>query len=140
LLQRADPDGVLAFFARLLPPLGILIAIHLFWIGADAPGGEFQSATALAAMWILATMAGLVDAPPIERRRLRLLLVAGPAVFLAVGFAGLATAGSFLAYPLDHAKLLILAIEVPVTLSVAAALVLLVAGPPARAPDRCPPG
>lgn len=138
--QREDPDGVLAFFARLLPPIGILVAIHLFWIGADAPRGEFQSATVLAAMWILAMMAGLVDAPPIERRRLRLLLVGGPAVFLAVGFAGWAMAWGFLAYPPEHAKLLIVAIEVPVTLSVATALVLLVAGPAARAPDRHPPG
>jgi multisubunit Na+/H+ antiporter MnhB subunit len=138
LLQREDPHGVLVFFARLLPPLGLLVAIHLFWIGSDAPGGEFQSATVLGAMWILAMMAGLVDAPPTDRRRLRLLLVGGPAVFLAVGFAGSAMAGSFLAYPPEHAKLLIVAIEVPVTLSVAAALVLLVAGPPARAPDRPP--
>jgi multisubunit Na+/H+ antiporter MnhC subunit/multisubunit Na+/H+ antiporter MnhB subunit len=36
--QREDPDGVLVFFARLLPPLGVLVAIHLFWIGSDAPG------------------------------------------------------------------------------------------------------
>jgi multisubunit Na+/H+ antiporter MnhB subunit len=140
LLQREDRHGVLVFFARLLPPLGILVGIHLFWVGSDAPGGEFQSATVLAAMWILAMMAGLVDAPPISGRRLRLLLVAGPLVFLAVGFAGLAMAGSFLAYPPDHAKLVIVAIEVPVTLSIAAMLGLLVAGPPARAPDRHPPG
>ena len=87
-------------------------------------------------MWILATMAGLVDAPPVSRRWLRILLVAGPAVFFAIGFAGLAMAGAFLAYPARYAKLLILTIEIPVTLSIAATLALLVAGPPERAPPR----
>ena len=79
--QREEPDSILIFFGRLLPPLGVLVAIHLFWVGSVAPGGEFQSATVLAAMWILALMAGLVDAPPIDRRWLRLLLVIGPAGF-----------------------------------------------------------
>jgi multisubunit Na+/H+ antiporter MnhB subunit len=134
LRQREDPDGVLVFLARLLPPIGILVGVHLFWVGSTAPGGEFQSATVLAAMWILAVMAGLADTPPTGQRRLRLLLVAGPAVFLAIGFAGFALAGSFLGYPPDHAKLLILIIEVPLTLSIAAMLGLLVAGPPERAP------
>ena len=75
---------------------------------------------------------GLVDAPPVDRRWLRLLLVIGPAVFLAIGLAGFAMVGTFLAYPPDHAKLLIVAIELPVTLSITAILVLLVAGPPQR--------
>jgi multisubunit Na+/H+ antiporter MnhB subunit len=126
-----EPSGVLAFLARLLPPFGILVGIHLFWIGSTAPGGEFQAATVLAAMWLLVWLAGLAKAPAIGRHRLRLLLVAGPFVFLAIGFAGFALAGGFLAYPPDHAKLLILVIEVPLTVSIAAMLGLLVAGPPA---------
>ena len=60
------------------------------------------------------------------------MLVAGPAVFLAIGLAGFAMAGAFLAYPPDHAKLLIVAIEMPVTLSIAATLALL-GGRPAGA-------
>ena len=134
--HHADPDGVLTFIAQLLVPVGILVGIHIFWVGSVAPGGEFQGATILAAMWILAMMAGLVDAPPVSRCWLRLLLVAGPAVFLAIGLAGLAMAGAFLGYPVDYAKLLIVTIEVPVTLSIAATLALLVAGPPERAPRR----
>lgn len=133
-LQREDPDGILVFLARLLPPMGVLVGIHLFWVGPVAPGGEFQAATVLAAMWILAMMVGLVDAPPVGRRWLRLTLVVGPAVFLAIGLAGFAIAGAFLAYPPDHAKLLIVAIELPVTLSIAATLSLLIAGPPQREP------
>jgi multisubunit Na+/H+ antiporter MnhB subunit len=132
----ADPDGVLTFIAQLLVPVGILVGIHIFWVGSVAPGGEFQGATILAAMWILAMMAGMVDAPQVTRRWLRLLLIGGPAVFFAIGLAGFATAGAFLAYPAAHAKLLILTIEVPVTLSIAATLALLVAGPAERAPQR----
>jgi hypothetical protein len=86
-------------------------------------------------MWILAMMAGLVEAPPIESRWLRLALVVGPAVFLGIGIAGFAVAGAFLAYPPDYAKLVIVAIEMPVTLSIAPTLGLLVAGPPERAPQ-----
>jgi multisubunit Na+/H+ antiporter MnhB subunit len=134
--HHADPDGVLTFIAQLLVPIGILVGIHIFWIGSVAPGGEFQGATILAAMWLLAMMAGLVDAPPVSRRWLRLLLVAGPAVFFAIGLSGFAMAGAFLAYPERYAKLLILTIEIPVTLSIAATLALLVAGPPERAPQR----
>jgi multisubunit Na+/H+ antiporter MnhB subunit len=131
--HHADPEGVLTFIAQLLVPVGILVGVHIFWIGSVAPGGEFQGATILAAMWILAMMAGLVDAPAVSRRWLRLLLTAGPAVFLAIGLAGFAIAGAFLAYPEPYAKLLILTIEVPVTLSIAATLALLVAGAPERA-------
>jgi multisubunit Na+/H+ antiporter MnhB subunit len=131
-----DPDGVLTFAAQLLVPVGILVGIHIFWVGSVAPGGEFQGATILAAMWILAAMAGLVDAPPVSRRWLRLILVAGPAVFFTIGLAGFAMADGFLAYPESHAKLLIVMIEVPVTLSIAATLALLVAGPPERMPQQ----
>jgi multisubunit Na+/H+ antiporter MnhB subunit len=134
--HNADPEGVLTFVAQLLVPVGILVGIHIFWVGSVAPGGEFQGATILAAMWILAIMAGLLDVPPVSRRWLRLLLIAGPAVFFAIGLAGFAMAGAFLAYPAAYAKLLILTIEIPVTLSIAAALALLVAGPPERAPQR----
>ena len=81
-------------------------------------------------------MAGLVDTPQVSRRWLRLLLIVGPAVFFAIGLAGFAMAGAFLAYPIDYAKLLILTIEIPVTLSIAATLALLVAGPPERASQR----
>jgi multisubunit Na+/H+ antiporter MnhB subunit len=131
-LRYPGSNDALTFLAQLLAPVGILVGIHIFWIGSIAPGGEFQGATILAAMWILVMMAGLVDPPEVSRRWLRLLLVAGPATFLAIGLAGFAIAGAFLAYPESHAKLLILTIEVPVTLSIATTLALLVAGPPER--------
>lgn len=132
----ARRDEALAFLARLLPPVGIVVGVYLVWTSAEHPGGAFQGGTLLAAMWLLARMAGLVDAPPIHSRRLRLALVAGPLVFLAVGLAGMRLAGAFLAYPEAWSKPLIVLIEVPMTLMIAVALALLLEGPPAREARR----
>jgi multisubunit Na+/H+ antiporter MnhB subunit len=132
--HQADRHGVLAFLARLLPPVGIVVGIYMLWAGADHPGGAFQGGTILAAMWLLVMMAGLADAPPVSRRWLRLLLLAGPVVFLVVGLGGLALGNAFLAYPVAYAKPLILTIEFAMTLTIAVTLGLLVAGPPEREP------
>ena len=127
-----DPDGILAYVARILPPIGIVAGIYIFWAGADHPGGKFQGATILAAMWLLAMRAGLTDAPPVDRKWLRIALVAGPAAFFAIGLAGTVTAGAFLAYPDGYAKVLILAIEWALLPSLALTLFLLMAGAPQR--------
>ena len=133
--HRLPADGVLPFFARTLPPLGVLLGIHLMWTGADNPGGAFQGGTVLAAMWLVVMMAGVRDAPAIREQWVRLALVSGPVVFIAVGLTGMLTAGAFLAYPVAIAKPLILFIEVPMLLTIALALGLLVAGPPERTAD-----
>jgi multisubunit Na+/H+ antiporter MnhB subunit len=130
--HSADPNGILAYLARLLPPIGIVVGLYIFWVGADLPGGKFQGATILAAMWLLAMMAGLTDAPPISRTWLRILLVAGPLVFIAIGIAGAVTAGAVLGYPEGHAKLLIKVIETALMPTLTLTLALLVAGAPER--------
>jgi multisubunit Na+/H+ antiporter MnhB subunit len=132
--RGARPEGALAFLAQLLPPLGIVVAIHIVWVGANEPGGAFQGGAILAAMALIIMMARLAEAPEIRARWLRLTLIAGPAVFLAVGVAGFAIPGSFLAYPAGWAKPLILFIEAFMTLSIAATLPMLVIGPPDRPP------
>lgn len=131
-----DPDGALVFLGRLLPPLGIIVGVHLVWTGANEPGGAFQGGTILAATWILVMLAGLCDAPSAGRPWLRFALVGGPALFLAIGVAGFAIAGAFLAYPEGYAKPLILLIEAALTLSIAVALGLLALGAPARRPQQ----
>jgi multisubunit Na+/H+ antiporter MnhB subunit len=132
LRHQADPYGVLAFLARLLPPVGIMVGIYILWVGADHPGGAFQGGTILAAMWLLVMWAGLTDAPAASNRRLRLVLIAGPAVFLVVGLGGFLLGDAFLAYPVAYAKPLILAIEFAMMLTIPATLGLLLAGPPER--------
>ncbi|MFK8249870.1 hydrogenase subunit MbhD domain-containing protein [Ancylobacter terrae] len=135
-LAPAVPAPPLVFLARTLPPIGILAGVYLCWTGADHPGGTFQSATILAAMWILVMMAGLREAPETGAPWLRRLLVFGPALFIAIGFAGFVVADGFLAYPPGLAKPLIVAIEAALTLSIAVILGLMVAGRGAREPAR----
>lgn len=128
----AEAHGPLAFLAQVLPPIGIVIGIYIAWVGADAPGGKFQGGAVLAAMWVLPWIAGLIAPPSISDRRLRLAIAAGPLVFLMVGLMGFAVADGFLAYPPGYAKALILLIETAMTLSVAAAMACMIAGPPER--------
>jgi multisubunit Na+/H+ antiporter MnhB subunit len=130
--QHADPNGMLAYAARVLPPIGIVIGLYIFWVGADHPGGKFQGATILAAMWLLVLMAGLAEPPPVSRRWLRGLLVAGPLVFIAIGVVGAVTAGAFLAYPVGIAKPLILVIEFALMPTLTLILGLMLLGAPRR--------
>jgi multisubunit Na+/H+ antiporter MnhB subunit len=124
------PNSTLTFLAQLLPPVGIVVGIYMCWVGANAPGGAFQGGTILAAMWLLVIIARLEGAPSIGQLWLRVGLVIGPAVFLAVGLAGLVLANGFLAYPPGYAKPFIITIEFALTISIAAVLAMLAAGPP----------
>jgi multisubunit Na+/H+ antiporter MnhB subunit len=135
-LRQPEPTAPMIFLAQMLAPVGVLIGIHIFWTGANAPGGAFQGGALLAAMWMVTMMARLVELPRIDRQWLRLALVAGPAVFLIFGLAGAVTAGSFFAYPPAIAKPIILFIEAFMVLSIAAALPMLVAGPPSERSDQ----
>jgi multisubunit Na+/H+ antiporter MnhB subunit len=128
----AQPSSTLTFLAQLLPPIGIVVAIYMCWVGAKEPGGAFQGGTILAAMWLLVMIAGLKSVPSISQPWLRLLLVVGPVIFLAIGLAGFVLADAFLAYPSGYAKPMIVAVEVALTLSIGVALGLLAAGPPER--------
>ena len=127
-----EPDGILTFLAQLLPPLGIILAIYMFWVGADHPGGAFQGGALLTAMWLLVMMAGVRRAPATSLIALRLAIVAGPVIFLAIGLAGFAWADGFLSYPAGYAKPLIVIAEAALTLSIGVTLGLLALGPPAR--------
>jgi multisubunit Na+/H+ antiporter MnhB subunit len=131
-LDSARREDALVYLAQVMPPVGIVVGVYIVWVGADAPGGKFQGATILAAMWILVMMAGLRHPPSVAWSGLRLALVAGPAVFISVGLAGFALADGFLAYPVPYAKPLILLIELVLAPSAAVTLALLVAGPPIR--------
>ena len=134
-LRQQKAYAPVVFLAQMLAPVGALIAIHIFWTGANAPGGAFQGGALLAAMWMVTMMARLMEPPRVDAQWLRLALVAGPAVFLISGLAGEVVAGSFFAYPPGLAKPIILFIEAFMVLSIAAALPMLVAGPPSERSD-----
>ncbi len=130
--QHVRPGGVLAHFGRLLPPVGVLVGAYLVYVGGDRPGGAFQGGTVLAAVGLVAALAGLIRPPRITEGPLRWALVVGPLLFLAVGSAGAILGLGFLTLPQRIAGTAILIIEIALALSIAMILALLVIGPPDR--------
>jgi len=128
--QHARPGGVMSSFGRVLPPVGFLIGVYLVHAGADQPGGAFQGGTVIAAVGLVAAMAGLVRAPRIATPGWRVALIIGPLVFLLAGIAGAVLGAGFLTLPEPIAGPAILAIEVALALSIAVTLAFLVIGPP----------
>lgn len=129
--QSVRPQGIMTTFSRLLIPGGFVIGIYLVWAGSDRPGGAFQAGTLLAAIWTLGVLGGVQDEPHITGRWLRTAVMLGPAAFVAIALAG-AMLDVPLVYPEDHAKAAILALEFALTLSIAATLAMLLAGPARR--------
>lgn len=113
------PHPLLPVLVRLLVPGTILVAGYLLWRGSRAPGGAFQAGAILAGAGILVLLAGPVPLPARPPVWVRVGLVAGPAVFLAVATAPLVTGGHLLEYPPSWAGALILAIESALTVSIA---------------------
>ena len=130
LRYHARPSGVLASFGRILPPVGLIFGAYLVWAGADATGGAFQGGTVLAAVGLVAMMAGVARPPRVGQGAWRGALVLGPVVFLLSGLAGAVLGVGFLTLPEALAKPAILTIEVALTVSIAVTLALLVIGPP----------
>jgi multisubunit Na+/H+ antiporter MnhB subunit len=125
--RGGETTPVLTGFVGVVGPLMLVIAGYLFWVGSDAPGGEFQAGAVLGALGVLLLAArrptGRVpDAP------LRLVLSAGLLVFLAVAVAVMLPGGHFLEYPRPYAKALMLLVEVAAIFSIGAVLVSLYAG------------
>ncbi len=131
LKQHVHPDGVLVGFGRVLPPLGLLVGVYLVYAGSDRPGGAFQGGTVVAAVGLVAAMAGLIQAPRIAAPGWREALVIGPLFFLLAGLAGAVLNMGFLTLPESIAGAAIIAIEVVLTVSIAVTLAFLVLGPPA---------
>jgi multisubunit Na+/H+ antiporter MnhB subunit len=126
-------DPMLRTLASVAVPLMILAAGYLLWAGAHRPGGAFQAGAVLAAAAVLLHLAGRLPAWASPSRILRLGLVGGFLIFLAVAAALLAQ-GALLLYPPDHAGALILLIEAGLTLSlglILAGLFLVLAWHPA---------
>ncbi len=135
--REAAPGPVLDMLARLLTPLLILVAGYLLWAGAHAPGGAFQAGAVLGAAGVLLLLAGWRPDVGLVGLPLRLLLVAGLGVFVAVGVAPMLAGGRLLEFPPSHAGALILLIEALATLSIGITLAALFAGGrPARGRRR----
>lgn len=127
--HRVLPDGVLAQFGRMLPPVALVVGAYLVWVGGYQPGGAFQGGTVLAAAWIVAVMTGHLPAPRVDDRWMRTAVLIGPTFFLLVGLAGLVV-GAFLYIPPGFAKPVLMAIEATLAVAIAATLAMLVFGAP----------
>jgi multisubunit Na+/H+ antiporter MnhB subunit len=123
-----SPTPVALGAAQLIVPFGVLVGGYLLWRGTHAPGGAFQAGAVLGALGVLLTLLGRLPLARMRPLSLRLLLVCGFSLFAVIGVIGFAITGSYLSYPPSMAGLAILAIEIGVTISIAATLVLLFAG------------
>ena len=118
----AEPSLLLPALARLLAPLMLLTGFYLLWAGSYYPGGAFQAGALIAATGLLLRLAGVTAQPVPDSLWLRLPLAAGFLTFLLAGAAMLFTGRPFLTWPQDSAGSLIFAIELVLTVSIAATL------------------
>jgi len=126
--RGGEGPPVLTGFVAVVGPLMLVMAGYLFWAGSDDPGGEFQAGAVLGSLGVLLLLAGWRPPPRLRGARLRLVLVAGLLVFLAVAVAVMLPGGHFLQYPRPYAKGLMLLVEVAATLTIGAVLVSLYLG------------
>jgi len=127
--RKSSPPGpVLDMLARLLVPLLILVAGYLLWVGAYAPGGAFQAGAVLAAAGVLLLLAGWRPGTRFSGLPLRIALVTGLGIFVAVGMALILLERRLLEYSPSFAGALILLIEVAASLSIGITLAALFLG------------
>ena len=122
------PGPVLDILVRLLVPVLILVAGYLLWVGAHAPGGAFQAGAVLGAAGVLLLLAGWRPYMTRSALPLRLLLIIGPAAFVAMALVTLISEGQMLTYPVAQTGTLILILETAATLSIGVTLATLFLG------------
>ncbi|WP_240224033.1 hydrogenase subunit MbhD domain-containing protein [Rheinheimera hassiensis] len=128
-------------WSRLLAPMVILLAGYLLWAGASQPGGAFQAGVLLAAGAVVLRLNQQLNWLSWCNFWVRLLVVAGIAVFVLVALLALWLTPAnvdavWLSWPPLLAGGIILLIEVFATLAIASTLTLLVVGEPAPQHNR----
>jgi multisubunit Na+/H+ antiporter MnhB subunit len=120
----------LIVLVKVLVPLVALSAVYLLFLGSSEPGGAFQAGTILAAVAILLILARIAPPPDPAQPSVRWAVAAGFLLFALAGFATLALGRGYMDFPPAAAYPLIIALEVGIAVSVAAALMLLAGGLP----------
>lgn len=124
---------ILLGITRLLVPLMIIIGAYLIWQGGFLAGGAFQAGAVFGGAGIMMMVAELPWLVYMPSRPLRLLLIAGPTVFLIVGLGCMLLEGAFLFYPRSWSGPILLIIETFCAISIGVTLTALFAG--GRPPD-----
>lgn len=113
------PGGeILTVLAGLQAPAMILVAGYLLWAGADAPGGAFQAGAVLAAAGVLLVLAGVQLPQRTDGLQFRVGLIAGLAVFVGLGIAGVLASSAFLDYSRLGVRVVTLVLEGGATVSI----------------------
>lgn len=121
---ETPPLGVvLSATERLVVPLAILIGGYLVWRGSEGPGGAFQGGAVLAGAAVLLHLGYRSAWPTAIEPFVDVALVAGVVVLGGVGLGATLVGHPFLFYRTTWAELLIPAIELAATVSIALALV-----------------
>lgn len=129
-------NPVLDTLTRLLTPVLILVTAYLLWVGAHAPGGAFQAGSVLAASGVLLLLTGWRVADKLTALPLRIVLVAGPSMFIIISALTMFLEGQLLKYPPSQAGLLIVILETVATLSIGVTLAALFLGVRPRGNDK----
>ena len=127
-MRGPAPGAVLERLTQLYAPLMLLVAGYLLWNGAHAPGGAFQAGAVLGAAGVLLLLTGRRLSAPWTGWPLRLAIILGLTVFIAVGAALVWLGGTLLQYPPAFAGRLILLIEAAATISIGVTLAALFLG------------
>jgi multisubunit Na+/H+ antiporter MnhB subunit len=135
-LQIMDTSPVQMAVVRLLTPLMGLIAVYLVWQGSHLAGGAFQGGAILGAAGVLLLVTELPGLRGMTGLQLRLGLVLGPLLFIAIALVCLFFSGNLLEYPDKTAGGLILLIEAGCAISIGLTLAALFAG---GHPETSPP-
>ena len=122
------PGPVVETLVRLLVPVTVVVTGYVLWLGSHAAGGAFQAGALLAGAGVLLLVASADTRLLQDRAVLRVLLVAGPAVFALIAGVLLFSEGALLRYPPGFAGGLILLIEAVSVVSIGLILTLLFAG------------
>jgi len=126
--HKAAPNEVLDTLTNLLTPVLILVTAYLLWVGAHAPGGAFQAGSVLAASAVLLLLGGWRISVKLAGLPLRIILMAGPAVFVIIAVVTLLLEGQLLKFPPAQAGQFIVIIETVATVSIGATLAALFLG------------
>lgn len=127
-LALASTWTVLRVWSKSLAPVLVIVGGYILWRGANAPGGAFQAGALLAAGAVLLRLNDVL--PPLRWSSgwIQLFILLGLIVFSMVAILTAFWGDGWLHYPAGLRKTLILLIEIPATVSIAATLTLLVVG------------